>query len=203
MSAFEEIKKYIKEHYSKSKLGLYIEEKKTAREISLYQDLLSAYFDHTRRLTKEEIMKVNNLIKENFVLTDYEEINNYTTHMVMMLAMETGREHLKKQRELIIKNLDEGGFISKTDACLITKNLLIKRPEYSMISYGNKGEVKKSEVVKSKTYSIQLSDTQNNYTTTKRSSEFSTKEKKQADKLLKMFSTIKTLAFQREEEFIL
>ena len=106
--------------------------------------LLSKYFDHGGRgLTKAQIMEVNNYIKEYVVLSNQAEINSYQQMMVTYSTI--AKRRLVQFIEEITRALDAGEVITKSDAGMVAKNVIINMGKVERVNMVN-GE-KQTEVL--------------------------------------------------------
>lgn len=132
MGILENLKTFIYEKYDNIQTS--IKQQKTEQQeksnLCEMKRLLHEYFDADEpNLTKDEIRKVNAFIKENIVLSDEDEIANYIYSMVRMTRLPLGRDKLARDKEDVLKKLDEGAIISKTTACVAAKTVIIYRKE--------------------------------------------------------------------------
>jgi hypothetical protein len=125
-----------------------------ARENERMGNLLSKYFDcRGRGLSKSQIMEVNKYLKEYVVLSNDQEINTYTSMMLTYSTIAVDR--LAALMQNINKDLDAGKVITKSDAGIVAKNVIINKPKIESRTLVN-GRLQSRTMVAEKKYVVNI-----------------------------------------------
>lgn len=133
-----------------------IEARKQAdnKENERFGKLLSRYFDSRGAgLSEQEIMEVNNYLKEYVVLSDEQEVSNYTT--LVLTYSTVAKTKLAGIIADLKKSLDAGRIISKSDAAMVAKNVIINKPGIITKTVRN-GKMQTETVLPEKKYVVNI-----------------------------------------------
>lgn len=167
------------------------------KRIAKFQKLLIKYFDHKGKgLTKAEIMEVNNYLKEYVVLSNEKEISNATTLLTTYITI--AKKKLAEMRLDITERLDNGEIIDKSDAVIVTKNLIIDKQKIERVDVVN-GKKRPVTVVEGKKYVVNYNDKTMTLDTKKYEQE-SMDGMNDIDSQIKKFKNVKSLAYSGNYE---
>lgn len=157
------------------------------QEVSEMQVLLHKYFDlQGIEMSKAEIEKVHQFIQDNMVFTNETEAIRYLT--MMSYYSQSGADTIPSERASILARMNKGEVVSKTDASIVSKNIIIYLKQVSYFNNNDEGLKVEHIIRPQKSYCISVDPDAEKLLTRKPFT-------RELDSIVRSFETVKAQAF--------